>query len=305
MRKRQPVNLAASVRQQLLNQARDKGDDFNLVLTRYALERLLYRLTRSQYADQFVLKGAMLFAVWANRVYRPTRDLDLLGYGDSSQQTLTKVFQEICLTDAEPDGLVFNANSVRINEIREDQEYGGCRVQLVAYLANAQINLQIDIGFGDVVRPEAERIDYPTLLDFPAPRVWAYPREAVVAEKLQAIVALGMANTRMKDFYDLWVIASQFSFSGPSLVEAIKATFARRGTQIPSEVPIALSEAFSQDPGKTTQWRAFLRRSGLEESGAEFSQVIAELRTFLIPPILTASKGEALMQSWVEGELWS
>jgi len=305
MRKRQPVNLAASVRQQLLNQARDKGDDFNLVLTRYALERLLYRLTRSQYADQFVLKGAMLFAVWANRVYRPTRDLDLLGYGDSSQQTLTKVFQEICLTDAEPDGLVFNANSVRINEIREDQEYGGCRVQLVAYLANAQINLQIDIGFGDVVRPEAERIDYPTLLDFPAPRVWAYPREAVVAEKLQAIVALGMANTRMKDFYDLWVIASQFSFSGPSLVEAIKATFARRGTQIPSEVPIALSEAFSQDPGKTTQWRAFLRRSGLEESGAEFSQVIAELRTFLIPPILTASKGEALMQSWVEGGLWS
>jgi len=305
MRKRQPVNLAASVRQQLLNQARDKGEDFNLVLTRYALERLLYRLTRSQYADQFVLKGAMLFAVWANRVYRPTRDLDLLGYGDSSQQTLTKVFQEICLTDAEPDGLVFNANSVRINEIREDQEYGGCRVQLVAYLANAQINLQIDIGFGDVVRPEAERIDYPTLLDFPAPRVWAYPREAVVAEKLQAIVALGMANTRMKDFYDLWVIASQFSFSGPSLVEAIKATFARRGTQIPSEVPIALSEAFSQDPGKTTQWRAFLRRSGLEESGAEFSQVIAELRTFLIPPILTASKGEALMQSWVEGELWS
>ena len=305
MRKRQPVNLAASVRQQLLNQARDKGEDFNLVLTRYALERLLYRLTRSQYADRFVLKGAMLFAVWANRVYRPTRDLDLLGYGDSSQQTLTKVFQEICLTDAEPDGLVFNANSVRINEIREHQEYGGCRVQLVAYLANAQINLQIDIGFGDVVRPEAERIDYPTLLDFPAPRVWAYPREAVVAEKLQAIVALGMANTRMKDFYDLWVIASQFSFSGPSLVEAIKATFARRGTQIPSEVPIALSEAFSQDPGKTTQWRAFLRRSGLEESGAEFSQVIAELRTFLIPPILTASKGEALMQSWVEGGLWS
>jgi len=218
---------------------------------------------------------------------------------------LTKVFQEICLTDAEPDGLVFNANSVRINEIREHQKYGGCRVQLVAYLANAQINLQIDIGFGDVVRPEAERIDYPTLLDFPAPRVWAYPREAVVAEKLQAIVALGMANTRMKDFYDLWVIASQFSFSGPSLVEAIKATFARRGTQIPSEVPIALSEAFSQDPGKTTQWRAFLRRSGLEESGAEFSQVIAELRTFLIPPILTASKGEALMQSWVEGGLWS
>lgn len=305
MRKRQPINLTASVRQQLLNRAREKGEDFNLVLTRYALERLLYRLAQSQYADRFVLKGAMLFAVWANRVYRPTRDLDLLGYGDSSQQMLTKVFQEICLTDVEPDGLAFDAGSVRMSEIREDQEYGGCRVQLVAYLANAQINLHIDIGFGDVIRPEAEEIDYPTLLDFPAPRVWAYPREAVVAEKLQAMVALGMANTRMKDFYDLWVIASQFSFDGLSLVEAIKATFARRGTQIPSDVPIALSEAFAEDPGKATQWQAFLRRTGLEERGAELSQVITELRVFLIPPILAVSKGEVLTQSWVDGGPWS
>jgi len=305
MRKRQPVNLTASVRQRLLNRAREKGEDFNLVLTRYGLERLLYRLARSQYADRFVLKGAMLFAVWANRVYRPTRDLDLLGYGDSSQQTLTKVFQEICLTDVEPDGLVFDASSVRMSEIREDQEYGGCRVQMVVYLAKAQINLQIDIGFGDVVRPEAEEIEYPTLLDFPAPRIWAYPREAVVAEKLQAIVALGMANTRMKDFYDLWVIGSQFSFDGPSLVEAIKATFTRRGTQIPIDVPITLSEAFAEDPGKARQWQAFLQRTGLEERGADLCQVITALRIFLIPPILAASKGEVLTQSWVDGRPWS
>jgi len=178
-------------------------------------------------------------------------------------------------------------------------------VQLVAYLANARINLQIDIGFGDVVKPEAEKINYPTLLDFPSPRVWAYPREAVVAEKFQAMVALGMANTRMKDFYDLWVIASQFSFLEPLLVEAIKATFARRGTQIPIDVPIALSEAFAEDPGKTTQWQAFLRRTGLEERGVELSQVIIELRLFLIPPILAVSKGEALTKSWVDGGPWS
>lgn len=305
MRERQPVNLTASVHQRLLNRAREKGEDFNLVLTRYALERLLYRLAQSQYTDRFVLKGAMLFTVWANRVYRPTRDLDLLGYGDSSHQTLTKVFQEICLTDVEPDGLIFDASSVRMSEIREDQEYGGCRVQLVAYLANARINLQIDIGFGDVVKPEAEKINYPTLLDFPSPRVWAYPREAVVAEKFQAMVALGMANTRMKDFYDLWVIASQFSFLEPLLVEAIKATFARRGTQIPIDVPIALSEAFAEDPGKATQWQAFLRRTGLEERGVELSQVIIELRLFLIPPILAVSKGEALTKSWVDGGPWS
>ena len=247
----------------------------------------------------------MLFAVWANRVYRPTRDLDLLGYGDSSKQTLAKVFQEICLIDVEPDGLVFDAISVRASDIREDQQYGGCRVQLVANLANARINLQIDIGFGDVVTPKAEKIDYPTLLDFPSPRVWAYPREAVVAEKLQAMVALGMANTRMKDFYDLWIIASHFSFDGPSFVEAVKATFIRRGTQIPSDVPIALSETFAEDPGKATQWQAFLRRTGLEEKETELSQVITELRLFLVPPILAASKGETLTKSWVDGGPWS
>ena len=178
-------------------------------------------------------------------------------------------------------------------------------MQLVAYLASAQINLQIDIGFGDVVRPGASEIEYPTLLDLPAPRIWAYPREAVVAEKLQAIVILGLANTRMKDFYDLWVIASQFSFDGVSLVEAVKATFTRRGTQIPSDVPIALSETFAEDPGKSRQWQAFLQRTGLEERGAGLSQVITELRVFLIPPLLAASKSEILTQSWVYGEPWS
>lgn len=305
MKKRQPVNLTASVRQRLLNRAREKGEDFNLVLTRYASERLLYRLSRSQYVDRFILKGAMLFAVWVNRAYRPTRDLDLLGYGDSSQQALIKIFQEICLADVEPDGLVFDLSSVRISEIRENQEYEGCRVQLVSYLANAQINLQVDVGFGDIVSPEAEEIEYPTLLDFPAPRIWAYPRETVVAEKLQAIVALGMANTRMKDFYDLWVIASQFSFDGSSLAGAVKATFARRGTQVPSDVPVALSKGFAEDPGKASQWQAFLQRTGLEEKGAELSRVISELRVFLIPPTLAASKGEAFTQSWVDGGPWS
>ncbi len=297
MRKRQPVNLASSVRQRLLIRTREKGEDSNLVLTRYALERLLYRIVRSPYADRFVLKGTMLFAVWFNRIYHTTRDLDLLGYGNSSQQTLKKIFQEICLIDIEPDGLVFDESSIRISEIRENQEYGGCRVQLLSRLANAQISLQIDIGFGDVVSPEAVEIEYPTLLDFPAPLIWAYPRETVVAKKFQAIVALCIANTRMKDFYDLWVLASQFSFDGSSLVEAIKATFTRRGTQLPSNVPIALSEAFSQDQAKSTQWQAFLRRTGLEERGAKFSQVITKLRAFLIPLILAASKGEASAES--------
>jgi len=305
MRKRQPVNLVASVRQRLLNRAREKGEDFNLVLTRYALERLLYRLTRSQYTGRFVLKGAMLFAVWGGQVHRPTRDLDLLGYGEASERVLATIFKHICLTNVEPDGLVFDADSVRVTEIRGDQEYEGQRVQLVANLGNAQIYLQVDIGFGDVVTPDVEEIEYPTLLDFPAPRIRAYPRETVVAEKLQAMVALGMPNTRMKDFYDVWVIASQFSFRGSSLVEAIRATFARRRTKIPNETPIALSEAFAKDPDKITQWKAFLRRSRLADTAIELTKVIDKLQSFLAPPLLAAARGETLTQSWTDGGPWA
>lgn len=293
MRKKPTVNLAASVRQRLLNRTRENAEDFNLVLTRYMLERLLYRLAQSRYADRFVLKGAMLFAIWTNRVHRPTRDMDLLGYGDSSEQSLTKVFQEICLNEVEPDGLTFDVDTVQVSDIREDQEYGGRRVRLVARLAKAQIHLQIDIGFGDIVTPEAEEIIYPTLLDFPSPKIRVYPRESVVAEKLHAMVVLGMANTRMKDFYDLWVLVSQFSFDRISLVEAIQATFIQRETQITREVPIALTETFATDPVKIIQWRAFLMRSGIEETPVDLSQVVTELRTFIIPVLLAAAKSTA------------
>lgn len=305
MTRKQPVNLPASVRQRLLNLSRAQGEDFNFILIRYALERFLFRLASSEHAEQFILKGAMLFAVWAKRPHRPTKDLDLLGLGDASPQRLLELFEDLCRVDAEPDGLEFDVRSVRVVEIREDEEYRGRRVLLKANLGNARLALQIDVGFGDVVTPAPLEIEYPTLLELPAPRIRAYPRETVVAEKLQAMVALGMPNTRMKDFYDLQVIGRHFSFDGSTLVRAIRATFGRRKTKIPRTTPTALGDEFATDRDKVTQWKAFLQRNRLEDTAAELAPVVDQLRTFLIPPLFAAASGEAFSRWWPNGGPWA
>ena len=183
-----------------------------LTLTRYAVERFLYRLSRSRHAEKFVLKGAVLFAVWARQPYRPTRDIDLLAWGDSSPDALRSLFQEICTIDVPDDALRFENDSIRISEIREEQDYPGQRVQLTAMLGKARIPLQVDIGFGDAVFPPPAVVRYPTLLDLPAPEIRAYPKEAVIAEKFQAIVALGRGNSRMKDYADLYTMAKDYGF---------------------------------------------------------------------------------------------
>lgn len=305
MTRSQPANLAASIRQRLLNLSVSRAEDPNLTLTRYALERLLYRLACSEYAGQFILKGAMLFAVWMESAHRPTRDLDLLGFGEASNERLTEIFQRLCDVKVDPDGLTFDPRSVRVDEIREGQEYPGRRVKLVGLLGTARIPVQVDVGFGDVVTPKATEIDYPTLLDLPAPRIRAYPPETVVAEKLQAMVALGMQNSRMRDFYDLWVIARQFSFEGPTLVAAVRATFKRRRTDIPNALPTGLGEEFATDKNKVTQWRAFLARSQLEGTEVELSRVINELRAFLVPVLDTAANARDFDRSWVNGGPWA
>lgn len=304
MSKQKPVNLEASVRQRLLTLSRIRNEDFDYILRRYALERLLYRLAKSEYADKFVLKGAVLFTAWSKSIHRPTRDLDLLGYGDTSEDRVRDVFSKICQVIVEADGLKFDVSSIQIAEIREEQEYQGQRVKLTAKLGTIRIPVQVDIGFGDVVTPAVENIDYPTLLDFPAPRISAYPRETVIAEKLQAIVSLGMFNSRMKDFYDLWIISKQFSFQGDVLIEAIRATFKRRSTQIPGTTPVAFTEEFATDVDKSTQWRAFLRRSNLGEKETELQQVIDELKDFLILPLTGAASGDICNQKWIDGGPW-
>jgi hypothetical protein len=274
------------------------------VLTRYVIERLLYRLSRSEHASQFVLKGAMLFRLWADQPHRPTRDLDLLGKGEPSPELLAQVFRDVCGVSVEDDGLTFDPDSVTAGRIREDQEYEGVRVECRAHLGQARINLQVDVGFGDAVSPRPSEITYPVLLDFPAPVLRAYPRQAVVAEKFQAMVALGLGNSRMKDFFDLWVLARGFAFDGPSLAGAIRATFRRRRTILPAEPPLALTPAFGTDAAKTRQWAAFLKRSKLDASGAGLEEVCAFLNGFLMPPTLALAAGEEWTKDWPPGGPW-
>jgi len=232
-------NMGASVRARLLNIARERNRPFELLLTRYVLERLLYRLSTTQYRDRFVLKGAMLMTAWFNDPLRPTRDIDLLGFGDPEPQAMLGIFREICAVEAD-DGVAFDAAALGIDLIREDLEYGGLRLKTTATVSGARIRVVIDIGFGDAIEPEAAEIELPVLLDLPPLRLRAYPRETVIAEKFQALVMLGRANSRMKDLYDIWILSRSYEFPGDNLARAIKATFARRNTDIPVERPDAL-----------------------------------------------------------------
>jgi predicted nucleotidyltransferase component of viral defense system len=296
--------MAASVRQRLLNLSRTRREDFQFVLTRYALERFLYRLSQSKHRDVFVLKGAMLFQLWGDQPHRPTRDLDLLGRGENSIPRFARIVREVCWAAVEDDGLTFNGESVHGDVIKEDQEYEGLRLTLEGHLENARIPIQIDIGFGDVVTPAALEVSYPVLLDFPAPVLAAYSRESVVAEKFQAMVMLGMVNSRMKDFYDLWILARQFDFQGPLLCEAIRATFERRRTLVPSDVPTALSPEFFQDEGKQAQWRAFVNKSKLDTGGLGLGEVAAVLRDFLVPCTGAVAAGNKLDMEWPPSGPW-
>jgi hypothetical protein len=298
-------NLPASVRQKLLNISKSTGDPFDLILIRYALERFLYRLSISTYANQFILKGAMLLAVWGGGLHRPTRDLDLLGYGNMSIDLIADVFKKICQVEAEPDGLTFDMGTLRVEEIREQEEYQGHRVQFTANLAEARIHLQVDIGYGDLITPEASYIDYPTLLEYPAPKIRAYPKESVVSEKVQAMVALGMVNSRLKDFYDIWIISKEFGFEGQTLVESIIGTFNRRSTDIPISLPTALTEEFANDAEKMKQWRAFLQRSGLVGVTTTLPQVIDDLKEFLFEPFFAAAHKTIYNKTWFAGGPWS
>jgi predicted nucleotidyltransferase component of viral defense system len=269
-----PTNLPAPIRQRLLNLSRDRAEDFNLTLTRYGIERLLYRLSQSEHSDQFILKGALFLSAWTSRLQRPTRDIDLLGYGESSQVALTQLFRELCVADVEADGLTFHPDTVRVTQMREDQEYGGQRVQLTTTRGNARIHLQVDIGFGDAITPAPDDIEYPSMLGLPSPRLRAYPKETVIAEKLEAMVALGMANSRMKDFYDVWMMSRELQFDGRTLARAIEATFRRRRSELPHTAPTAFTEEFAGNPDKNTQWNAFLSRNRLDAGGIGLMQVI-------------------------------
>jgi hypothetical protein len=297
-------NLAASVRQRLFHLAKQRGDDFEILLTRYAIERLLYRLSQSPHSSEFLLKGATLFVLWGGGRYRSTRDLDLLGSGDSSVPRLEQVFRVICTVPVESDGLWFAAQTVKGNEIREDREYGGVRIKLTAHLEHARIQIQVDVGFGDAVIPLPEDVDFPTILEFPAPHLRAYRRETVVAEKFHAMVMLGIANSRMRDFYHIWFLARRFEFSSVLLSQAIQATFARRRTALPTRTPLALTPEFSANPDKQSQWIAFMGKTGLTLEPAAFPEVSVGLKKFLMPLTLARTSGLQRTMRWRPGGPW-
>lgn len=306
MKKPGTKNVGASVRQRLLNKARETGRPFSELLQYFAMERFLYRLSKSRFADKFVLKGALMLAVWKAPLLRPTMDIDLLGTTGNDIGAMAAIVRQICAGHVEPDdGLVFDAATVQGERIAEAAEYEGVRIRFRATLDAARIQMQLDIGFGDVIVPAAVPTDYPTILDLPAPHLLGYSRETAVAEKFEAMVKLGELNSRMKDFFDIWLLSSSFDFDGQRLCEAIEKTFKRRGTALPDGEPVALTAEFSGNSQKQAQWAGFIRRMKLRDVPS-LGEIIDRLREFLVPVKAAVLAGERFRSRWVAGgQRWS
>jgi predicted nucleotidyltransferase component of viral defense system len=296
-------DIGASVRQRLLNKSRTQGRPFQELIQYFAMERFLYRLAKSPYSDRFVLKGALLLTAWRAPQSRPTMDIDLAGRVDNQLDHIKEIVARVCEVDVEPDGIAFNRTSMDVSRINEDADYEGVRVQFHATLARARIPMQLDIGFGDVITPGPTDIEYPSLLDFPAPVLRAYPKETVVAEKLEALTALGLLNSRLKDFYDVALLSRMYPFEGERLVKAISATFRHRGTTIEPE-PIGLTKAYCDDPARAIQWRAFVRRSRFGEEAGELVRLVGEVRQFALPVLSAVAAGIPFKALWKPGGPW-
>ncbi|MDP8237682.1 MAG: nucleotidyl transferase AbiEii/AbiGii toxin family protein [Candidatus Hatepunaea meridiana] len=280
MKKKTPKNLTASIHQRLLNNAHASNREFNEILQYFGMERLLYRLSKSIYANDFTLKGALMLRVWGITLPRPTMDIDLLGRIDNDLKTTIDVFANICDTTVEADGVQFEVASIRGEPIIEAAAYAGIRIYVKGSLGNSRLTIHLDIGFGDVVVPDTPKVEFPTILDFPAPTLHTYSRESAIAEKFEAMVRLGLINSRMKDFYDIWLLSTRFDFDRSILSEAIRQTFQRRDTEIP-ENPIAFTEEFSTNPAKENQWRAFVARKRIDDVPTDLAEVVRAIKTFL------------------------
>lgn len=304
MKRRELKNVAASVHQRLLNQARASERPFNELLQYFAMERFLFRLSRSPHAERFVLKGALMLATWEVSLTRPTKDIDFLGHMVNEIEPVVTILKEVCRQEVELDGLDFDPERVVGERIAEEAEYEGVRVRFQGKLGTARISMQVDVGFGDAVVPGAVTADYPTILDLPAPRLRGYTRESVVAEKFHTMVKKGLLNSRMRDFFDVWVLSRQFDFDGPILAAAIRETFARRGLAVEPR-PVALTEEFATDAAKAAQWRGFLRRSRLEGAPSDLAKVVAGIAGFVGPVADALSQGREFVDRWAAPGPWS
>lgn len=297
-------NLSASVHARLQNQARTSKRPFQELLQYFAMERFLYRLSTTPHRERFVLKGALMLHLWDAPLARATKDVDLLGRLDNSLENLARVVRDMCSADVEPDGMIFDPATVKAERIKEDADYEGVRVRFIGRLGNARVAMQIDVGFGDVVIPGAQAITYPVLLDFPAPQLSGYPRETVVAEKFHAMVYLRTLNSRMKDFYDVWLLAQQFAFDGGLLAKAIAATFANRETAI-DVAPIAFTPDFTEQASTVMQWTAFRKKLPNTECPEKLSEIVPFLGEFLLPIARACESESSFEQQWPPGGPWT
>jgi predicted nucleotidyltransferase component of viral defense system len=298
------TGLAHSIHVRLVARAKELGTEPQLLLERYALHRLLYRLSISQHAERFLLKGAQLMLLWFGETVRMTRDADLLGFGDLTDANLQSIFADLCDLAVPDDGMDYLADTIRISPIREESVYGGRRVSVQARLGNAKLHLQVDVGLGDAVTPEPEWVELPQLLDLPAVRLRAYRPETSIAEKLETMVSLGLVNSRMKDYFDIYVLSMGEAFDRSVLGRAVGDTFRRRGTEWPSRVPAGLSAAFAEEPGKATQWRGFLHKVDAKGVPDDLGTIVKAVAAFLWPVLTAARDGLATAGYWPPGGPW-
>jgi len=302
------TNIAASVHQRLLNLARERKEEFKFVLTKYALERMLFRISQSKHGGVFTLKGALLFELWTEKRYRPTRDADFLASGENSLERLCTIFKEIIGEAVVDDGLRFDRESVRAERIKEDADYEGIRVKFEGYLEKAAISVQIDIGFGDVITPAATQVDFPSMIGFPKPTLLAYPKETAVAEKFEAMVKLGMVNSRMKDFYDVRYLCQEFSFDGSTLSTAVRNTFSRRNRDTPEllfdKAPLAFTPEFCEDDNQKKQWAAFRNKNRGYVGDVSLKTVCLDIAEFLNPVVEALRNRKSFDRSWSPRGPW-
>ena len=305
MKKKPVKDTSASVRARLLNLARSTGRDFQELTVRYTVERFLSRLAESEHRELFILKGAMLYIPWKLDNKRTTMDLDLLGFGNPDMENLKTVFQEICDTAIEDDGLIFNKDTVTVAQIREESVYDGVRIIVRVNLGAMPIRLQVDVGFGDQIVPAPQSAKFPALLAEHGPIIRSYSPETVIAEKFNAMIVLGMANSRMKDYFDIWMLSRNFTIEADVLREAIRQTFEKRHTELPLDEPIALSEEFFSNVSKQSQWKGFVRKQRRLDSAPTLEEIIEVLRTFLLPVVLEIGTDTLAVKTWSPDNGWS
>jgi len=291
-------NIAASVRGRLQNKAKQTGRAFSEILQYYGMERFLFRLSQSKYADAFILKGALMFTAWQMPERRTTLDIDLLARHANGIEKIEAAIRDISAVKVPEDGLVFKPDSAKGRIIKEDAEYEGVRIKLMGYLERARIPMQIDFGFGDVIYPSAQKIKYPIILDFPAPELKGYTPESVISEKFEAMVKLGDLNSRMKDFYDIWSMMRQFDFEGGDLVKAVEKTFEHRKATLPASVPFFSPYIYEENSVNNTRWKAFLSTTQIKNAPIELGIVAQAIENFLLEPVKSIHAGRKFSSHW-------